>query len=255
MQRYFIDNKTAQVDERIEMDKEATHHMLNVMRMQIGDQVILVTQTEQVFIGELIGNEEKKAILRLVDYRVENKEIPIDTTLFVGLPKGDKLEFIVQKATELGARQIVPVSMRYSVTKWDQKKAGKKIARLQKIAKEAAEQSHRTFVPIIEDLHSVSMVKNRLSDFNQVCIAYEEIAKEGEKSNLAQTYATLKPTDKIAFIIGPEGGIHPDEIASLTEDLNHVHLCGLGPRILRTETAPLYLLSTLSFATELLGWN
>lgn len=60
MQRYFIDNKTAQVDERIEMDKETTHHMLNVMRMQIGDQVILVTQTEQVFIGELIGNEEKK---------------------------------------------------------------------------------------------------------------------------------------------------------------------------------------------------
>ena len=253
MQRYFIDNETAQVDERIEMDKEATHHMLNVMRMQIGDQVILVTKTEQVFIGELIADEGKKAILRLVESRVENKEIPIDTTLFVGLPKGDKLELIVQKATELGARQIVPVSMRYSVTKWDQKKASKKKDRLKKIAKEAAEQSHRTFVPIIEDLHSVNMVKNRLSDFNQVCIAYEEVAKAGEKSILAQTYATLKPANKIAFVTGPEGGIHPDEITHLTEDFNHVHLCGLGPRILRTETAPLYLLSTLSFATELLG--
>ena len=189
MQRYFIEEETAQLNDQIEMDKEAYHHMLNVMRMQIGDQVILVTQTEQVFIGELVSDEGKKAVLRLVELREENKEIPVDTTLFVGLPKGDKLDLIVQKATELGARHIVPVAMRYSVTKWDQKKAGKKIDRLKKIAKEAAEQSHRTFVPTIEDLHSVSMVKNRLGEFDQVCVAYEEVAKSGEAALLAKTYA------------------------------------------------------------------
>ena len=141
MQRYFIEEETAQLNDQIEMDKDAGHHMLNVMRMQIGDQVIVVTQTEQVFIGELISDQGKKAVLRLVELREEIKEIPVDTTLFVGLPKGDKLDLIVQKATELGARHIVPVAMRYSVTKWDQKKAGKKIDRLKKIAKEAAEQA------------------------------------------------------------------------------------------------------------------
>ena len=253
MQRYFIEEETAQLNDQIEMDKDAYHHMINVMRMQIGDQVILVTQTEQVFIGELVSDEGKSAVLRLVELREENKEIPVDTTLFVGLPKGDKLDLIVQKATELGVRHIVPVAMRYSVTKWDQKKAGKKIDRLKKIAKEAAEQSHRTFVPTVEDLHSVSMLKNRLCEFDQVCVAYEEVAKSGEAALLAKTYASLKAKDRIAFITGPEGGIHPDEIVEFTAGFDHVHLCGLGPRILRTETAPLYLLSSLSFATELLG--
>ena len=251
MQRYFIEEETAQLNDQIEMDKDAYHHMINVMRMQIGDQVILVTQ--QVFIGELVSHEGKSAVLRLVELREENKEIPVDTTLFVGLPKGDKLDLIVQKATELGVRHIVPVAMRYSVTKWDHKKAGKKIDRLKKIAKEAAEQSHRTFVPTVEDLHSVSMVRNRLGEFDQVCVAYEEVAKSGEAALLAKTYASLKAKDRIAFITGPEGGIHPDEIVEFTDGFDHVHLCGLGPRILRTETAPLYLLSSLSFATELLG--
>lgn len=253
MQRYFIDNPNTQVDDRIEMDKDAAHHMLNVMRMQIGDQALIVTKSEQVFVGELVSDEGKRAILRLVDERVEKKEMPVDTTLFVGLPKGDKLELIVQKATELGVRHIVPVAMRYSVTKWDQKKAGKKIDRLKKIAKEAAEQSHRTFIPTIEELHSVAMVKARLNAFDKVVIAYEEVAKSGEKSQLAQTYASLNVTDHIAFMTGPEGGFHPDEIDLLTSDFNHVQLCGLGPRILRAETAPLYLLSSLSFATELLA--
>ncbi|MEM5568787.1 16S rRNA (uracil(1498)-N(3))-methyltransferase [Aerococcus viridans] len=253
MQRYFIEEETAQLNDQIEMDKDAYHHMINVMRMQIGDQVILVTQTEQVFIGELVSDEGKRAVFRLVELREENKEIPVDTTLFVGLPKGDKLDLIVQKATELGVRHIVPVAMRYSVTKWDQKKAGKKIDRLKKIAKEAAEQSHRTFVPTVEDLHSVSMVRNRVGEFDQVCVAYEEVAKSGEAALLAKTYASLKAKDRIAFITGPEGGIHPDEIVEFTDGFDHVHLCGLGPRILRTETAPLYLLSSLSFATELLG--
>src|SRR5699024_6453991 len=253
MQRYFIEEETAQLNDQIEMDKDAYHHMINVMRMQIGDQVILVTQTEQVFIGEFVSDEGKRAVFRLVELREENKEIPVDTTLFVGLPKGDKLDLIVQKATELGARHIVPVAMRYSVTKWDHKKAGKKIDRLKKIAKEAAEQSHRTFVPTVEDLHSVSMVRNRVGEFDQVCVAYEEVAKSGEAALLAKTYASLKAKDRIAFITGPEGGIHPDEIVEFTGGFDNVHLCGLGPRILRAETAPLYLLSSLSFATELLG--
>ena len=253
MQRYFIEEETAQLNDQIEMDKDAYHHMINVMRMQIGDQVILVTQTEQVFIGELVSDEGKRAVLRLVELREENKEIPVDTTLFVGLPKGDKLDLIVQKATELGVRHIVPVAMRYSVTKWDHKKAGKKIDRLKKIAKEAAEQSHRTFVPTVEDLHSVSMVRNRVGEFDQVCVAYEEVAKSGEAALLAKTYASLKAKDRIAFITGPEGGIHPDEIVEFTGGFDNVHLCGLGPRILRAETAPLYLLSSLSFATELLA--
>src|SRR5699024_10238274 len=107
MQRYLIEEETTQLNDQIGMDKDAYHHMINVMRMQIGDQVILVTQTEQVFIGELVYHEWNSAVLRLVELREENKEIPVDTTLFVGLPQGDKLDLIVQKATELGLRHIV----------------------------------------------------------------------------------------------------------------------------------------------------
>lgn len=252
MQRYFIATNALALNDQYEMAKDDSHHMLSVMRMKVGDKAYIVTQSEQVFIGQIIGDDHKQATVKLIEALSENKEIPVTTTLFVGLPKGDKLELIVQKATELGVRHIVPVAMRYSVTKWDQKKAHKKIERLQKIALEAAEQSHRTVVPTIEPLHTVHQVQERLATFDQVAIAFEEVAKSGEKTALAHVYQTLKPGNTLAFITGPEGGIHPDEIVELTENKDHVHLCGLGPRILRAETAPLYLLSTLSFMTELL---
>lgn len=251
MQRYFIDADQLDLNETYTMDKEASHHMLTVMRMQEGEKAYLVTKSEQVFVGEIISTDEKRATLRLAEQISDVKELPIFTTLYVGLPKGDKLEWIVQKATELGARRIVPVAMRYSVTKWDQKKAGKKIARLEKIAQEAAEQSHRTFVPEIGDLQTVAQVNQELAEFDKVCLAYEEIAKQGEKANLVATVQALKPGMSLAFITGPEGGFHPDEIATLADDKENVALCGLGPRILRAETAPMYLLGALSYAIEL----
>ncbi|RPA55912.1 16S rRNA (uracil(1498)-N(3))-methyltransferase [Aerococcus agrisoli] len=252
MQRYFVDVESLTVNDDFQMDKEASHHMLTVMRMQAGDKAYVVTQSQQVFIGELVDSQDKMATLHLAEEVHEKKELDTPVTLFVGLPKNDKLEWIVQKATELGASQIVPVAMRYSVTKWDQKKAGKKIERLQKIAQEAAEQAHRTFVPQIGQLVTTKEMAQMMGQFDRVCVAYEEVAKQGEKHRLVQVFEGLETGHQLAFVTGPEGGFHPDEIELLQEDHDNVFICGLGPRILRAETAPMYMLSALSYARELL---
>lgn len=252
MQRYFIDEETVTLNANYQMDKEASHHMLTVMRMQTGEKVYVVTNSQQVFIGELIDNQNKIATIQFVEGLAESKELDTPVTLFVGLPKNNKLEWIVQKATELGASHIVPVAMRYSVTKWDQKKAGKKIERLQKIAQEAAEQAHRTLVPSVGNLVTSKEMAGMVQHFEQVCVAYEEVAKQGEKHRLVQVFEHLESGQQLAFVTGPEGGFHPDEITLLQENHDNVAICGLGPRILRAETAPMYMLSALSYARELL---
>lgn len=171
-------------------------------------------------------------------------------TIASGLPKGDKLELIIQKGTELGAFSFLPFSAKRSIVKWDEKKAVKKVERWQKIAKEAAEQSHRRFIPNVHNPVNLSVLINLSQEFTYKLIAYEEVAKQGEGSVLAETLLQMKPGESLLVVFGPEGGLAVDEIEVLIN--NGFRACALGPRILRTETAPLYLLSALSYQFELL---
>ncbi len=164
------------------------------------------------------------------------------------LPKGDKFEFVLQKACELGVHHIIPLSSKRCVVKLTKDKFNKKLPRYQKILKEASEQSGRNRIPSIEEVKTIKELKPYLKDYNLV--AYEETAKQHEHGELFHTLQQLKAGDQLLIIVGCEGGFDESEIQELNE--MGVKCCSLGNRIfLRSETAPLYLMSVIGYSREL----
>lgn len=252
MQRYFIPTNYEEHDRSsIKITGEIFHHMIRVMRMKVEEQVYLVFNQEHTIIAEIIAIAEELALLKEVKAVDWETELPVQVSLFCGFPKGDKLELITQKSTELGASQIFGFPASTSVVKWNEKKRLNREQRLNKIAKEAAEQSHRTTFPRVRILGSQKEMIDRLAAFDHILVAYEEAAKKGERGQLVQTLQQVKKGETLAFVFGPEGGLSPAEVAMLEEIGGKV--CSLGPRILRTETAPFYALSVVSFHLEMLN--
>ena len=248
MQRYFINQVVQSVGEKISVLKDQEHHMLKVMRMNVGECCEIVDEKEQLYIAKI--TQLSPFELTIEEHKEQQVELPIDVTIFVGLSKGDKLETIVQKATELGVHTIVPVEVKRNMVKWTKDKSQKKIERLQKIAQEAAEQSHRLHVPKVLDLMTLKESVVLAKQSTKALVAFEEVAKEGEAAVFVQTLTSLQKGDSIAFYFGPEGGFDLQEIEYLNSQ--EVHSCALGPRILRAETAPMYALAAVSYHFELL---
>ncbi|MFD0048290.1 16S rRNA (uracil(1498)-N(3))-methyltransferase [Actinomycetes bacterium NPDC127524] len=248
MQRYFL-RKCDVEGNTVTISGDDFHHITRVMRMEAGSKIIAVTEDGQAGVCEITNISSDSVIGNVIEWKHEEKELPVSVTIASGLPKGDKLEYIVQKGTELGAAEFIPFIAARSVVKWDQKKAGKKTERLQKIAKEAAEQSHRTILPNVQEPVSLTELAN-LGGFHVKLIAFEEEAKRGETSILASLLGKAEPGQRILFVFGPEGGLSEAEIEKLSAA--GFISCGLGPRILRTETAPLYALAAVSYHLELL---
>lgn len=242
MQRYFIKQECVQ-NELIYIDSYNHKHMQRVMRYHNGDQVICILPQSLTYIYEIVDIE--KGVLKQKEQIHEDHELDVDVTLIYGLPKNDKFEFVLQKATELGVKRIVPFLSKRSIIKTDQKTFLKKQERYQKILKEASEQSYRQVIPELTDLIYIQDLKTYLSDINLV--AYEESSKQGEHSlfykSLHQDYQT------ITIIVGPEGGFDSDEIEEMKK--LGIKECSLGKRILRSETAPLYMLSVIGYSREL----
>src|SRR4051794_30248149 len=248
MQRYFV-GQQANSDHYL-IDEEDLHHIVKVMRMEIGDQIICVDPEGKQAVCEISEITNSSVVADVVQWIDESPELPISITIASGLPKGDKLEWIIQKGTELGAHQFLPFSAARSVVKWDEKKAVKKMERWQKIAKEAAEQSHRTKVPNIINPMTFKDLLKKSKDFDYKLAAYEEESRQGETSVLSSILQKMKCGQNLLFVFGPEGGLAEEEVQQLNE--YGFSLCGLGPRILRTETAPLYSLAAISYHFELL---
>lgn len=250
MQRYFVKNH--QITEgKIKISGDDAHHISRVMRMKPGEAIICCSEDGQVARSEIQEITDDLCLVRIVEWIDENKELPVFVTIAQGLPKGDKLELIVQKGTELGASCFLPFFASRSIVKWDEKKGRKKVERLEKIAKEAAEQSHRTIVPEIKNPVDFKSLLKESGNYTYKIVAYEEDAKQGEKSNLSAILSKLTRNDSLLAVIGPEGGLTEEEVSELRK--NDFITCSLGQRILRTETAPLYLLAAVSYHTELLG--
>ncbi|MEH7505482.1 16S rRNA (uracil(1498)-N(3))-methyltransferase [Neobacillus drentensis] len=248
MQRYFVKQRTN--GDRFLIDEEDRHHIVKVMRMQIGDQIICVDQEGKQAVCALAEITDTSVVADVVQWKDEVSELPISITIASGLPKGDKLEWIIQKGTELGAHQFLPFSAARSVVKWDEKKAAKKIDRWQKIAKEAAEQSHRAFLPEVLDSISFKELLTKSKDFKYKLVAFEEESRNGETSVFASTLRKMNKGDSLLLVFGPEGGLTDEEVQQL-KNIDFA-VCGLGPRILRTETAPLYALAAISYHFELM---
>ncbi|WP_026563531.1 16S rRNA (uracil(1498)-N(3))-methyltransferase [Bacillus sp. UNC41MFS5] len=248
MQRYFVKQRAN--DRSFLIDDEDRHHIVKVMRMQIGDQIICVNLEGKQAVCALAEITDTSVVADVVQWIDEVSELPITITIASGLPKGDKLEWIIQKGTELGAHQFLPFSAARSVVKWDEKKAAKKVDRWQKIAKEAAEQSHRAFLPDVMSAISFKDLLLKSKDFHYKLVAFEEESRNGETSVFADTLKKINKGETLLIVFGPEGGLTDEEVKQLKD--HEFAVCGLGPRILRTETAPLYALSAISYHFELM---
>ncbi|WP_251032783.1 16S rRNA (uracil(1498)-N(3))-methyltransferase [Bacillus sp. ISL-7] len=248
MQRYFVKQRAN--GDRFLIDEEDRHHIVKVMRMQLGDQIICVDPEGKQAVCALAEITDTSVVADVVQWKDIGSELPISITIASGLPKGDKLEWIIQKGTELGAHQFLPFSAARSVVKWDEKKAAKKIDRWQKIAKEAAEQSHRAFLPEVSSAISFKELLSKSKDFDYKLVAFEEESRNGETSVFASTLNKMSKGNSLLLVFGPEGGLSDAEVQQLKN--NDFAVCGLGPRILRTETAPLYALAAISYHFELM---
>lgn len=243
MQRYFLESDAFSGD-HVRFSGEVLHHISRVMRYAVGDQVIACNRLGQALLVQFTQVNKDEAIAYVIEKLDENRELPVEITLAQGLAKGEKMDLIVQKATEMGATQIIPFTSSRTIVKLNDKKESNRIIRWQKIAKEAAEQAHRSRVPEITEVMSFRELLSAGQQYDLALIAYEQ---EDEQS-LRQRLQPLLAGCNILVVIGPEGGFSEEEI-SLAKHNGYVSI-SLGNRILRTETAGIAALAIIGYHFE-----
>ncbi len=223
------------------------NHAANVLRMKPGEQVLLNAGEDWDYLCSvrLLDRETERVVLDVLEENRSVQELPVRITLYQGLPKGDKMELIIQKAVELGAVRIVPVETRRCVVKLDQKKAVSKQKRWQAISESAAKQSGRRVIPEVSLPLSYRDMLREAAAADVRLIPYENA--EGMDST-RRIIASVQPGQTVAVVIGPEGGFEEAEIREAEQA--GFSAVTLGKRILRTETAGFVVLSLLMAQTE-----
>lgn len=222
------------------------NHIKNVLRMRPGEEVAVSNGIDgREYRCGILALEEDCVRLELRFIKEDGVELPAKIYLFQGLPKADKMELIIQKAVELGAFQVIPVAMKRCVVKLDEKKADSKIKRWQGIAEAAAKQSKRGVIPTVAPVMSYAQAVKMASEMDLKLVPYE-LAEGMEQTK--QLIESVKPGQRIAIFIGPEGGFDPEEIRTATEA--GIHPITLGKRILRTETAGFTTIAWLMYQLE-----
>lgn len=249
MQRYFV-SEPYWSDGKVTLVEDA-HHIIRVMRFTLNDMILCIHPNGDVAQCEIVeinkeNTEVKASIIKWLD---DDKELPVNVTILQSLPKGNKLDFILQKGTELGANQFLLFQSKRSIVKWDAKRIQNRLQRYKKITKEASEQSGRTVIPEVHYVeHLPSYIETIDSNRTIKLIAYEEETKRRTSSSLYKQLLTVNKNEHIIVCIGPEGGFSDDEVSFLKS--NQFHPVRLGKRILRTETAALYALASISYHFE-----
>ncbi len=243
MHRFFIPQL---YNEEMTITGVDAKHIGKVLRMQPGDKLQIVSDDGVSALAEVAAITESTVTVRCLEKLAESHEPAVKITLAQGLAKGEKMDFIIQKAVELGAYSIVPVAMEHSVVRLDGAKADKKVERWQKIAEAAAKQSKRDIIPQVQDVQTIKeMLAN--NDCKTKIIAYECEDRMSLKTALREA----GQMEDLLLIIGPEGGISEAELAKARE-AGAVPV-SLGRRILRAETAGLVAMSAIFYETGDLG--
>lgn len=225
------------------------NHIKNVLRQKSGDKITICDiSKEQDYLCEIDKIEEKSIDCNIIKKLENNTESNVKVTIFQGLPKADKMELVIQKSVELGVYDITPLQMKRCVVKLNEKDKAKKIQRCQKISEVAAKQCGRNIIPKINNIVNVKEVCNLCNEYDIVLIAYENEKENTLKKELKNLKKLDKEEIKVAIIIGPEGGIAPEEIEMFEE--NGAKIITLGNRILRTETVALSVLSIIMYELE-----
>ena len=244
MQHFFV--PPSQVGEGgIRVEGPDVNHMKNVLRMRPGEELMVSDGDNRKYRCAVELNEEGAAYLKILEEEMADTELPSKIYLFQGLPKQEKMEWIVQKSVELGVCQVVPVMVRRCVVKLDEKKAQKKVSRWQQIAESAAKQAGRDYIPKVEQVLPYQEALKMADGLDVLLIPYElERDVEGSK----EIIQAIRPGQSVGIFIGPEGGFEKEEVeAAIAAGATPI---SLGRRILRTETAGLTALSLLMFHLE-----
>ena len=227
----FFANEENKQNSHYIIDGTDYNHIKNVLRMEVGDTSLISCKGKSdlcridAFIGETVSFE-------IIEEDYMDTELPVKIYLFQGLPKGDKMEYIIQKCVELGVYGIVPVQMSHCVVKLDDKKAKSKQLRWQAICESAAKQSKRNIIPEILDVCSFNQSLEFAKTLDLILVPYEN--KDGMSSTI-EALEILKDVKTAGIFIGPEGGFDKSEIEKALQ--NDAKVISLGKRILRTETA------------------
>ena len=213
MYQFFVDD--AQVHEHeIVIEGSDVNHIRNVLRMKIDERIRISNMSGKAYFCHITLITEDMVVAEIDSEDDNGTELGNRITLFQGLPKGDKMELIIQKAVELGVYKIVPVSMKNCVVKLDEKKAAKKVERWQAIAESAAKQSKRTIIPLIDKPVPYKLALEKAGKLDVTLVPYEN---ERGMDATRQIMGQIKKGQSIGIVIGPEGGFAPEEKKVLSE--------------------------------------
>lgn len=233
MQRYFAKKD----NNKFILNNDDSYHITKVMRMQLND-LIEVVDAEKCYIAKIIDLSEN-VVAEVIECQEEVRELETKVTLVQSLVKEQKMDFILQKATELGVTEIIPLEVSRSVIKINNKE-DKKIERWQKIVKEASEQSKRVIIPKVNNVHNIKeLCKLDNYDIKLLCTVRENT------KNIKNILSNVKDNVTMLIVVGPEGGFSIEEENEMIN--NGFITVSLGSTVLRTETVALYLMSVINY--------
>ena len=243
MYQFFIENENVS-EKFVTIEGSDVNHIKNVLRMRNGEKIRVCTRDGRNFFCSIADMTDSFVRADILEEEAEDTELPNKIYLFQGLPKNDKMEWIIQKAVELGVYKVIPVSMKNCVVKLDEKKAKSKVTRWQAISESAAKQSKRSIIPEISAPMTYKEAVSCAEKLDVNLVPYENAkGMAGTKAAVEQ----IKKGESIGIFIGPEGGFAPEEIELVKDKMQ---LISLGKRILRTETAGMTTLAILGYHLE-----
>lgn len=245
MPKFFVRNNQVKCNE-IEIIGEDVNHITNVLRMKIGEnfQICNVDTTDN-YIVELSKIDKNIVNCKIIKQVESQAESNINLSIFQGIPKSDKMELIIQKSTELGVTDFIPVDMERCISKINKKDENKKIDRWQKISEVAAKQSGRDKIPKINNVINIDGICNIINKYNIIIVPYEKEEIITLKNIIDDIKNSENEIYNIGIVIGPEGGFEYSEIEKLKE--HGAKIVTLGKRILRTETVALAMASVIMY--------
>ena len=244
MHHFFVTPQQISGD-KIRIEGGDVNHMKNVLRMKLHEKAEISDGESRTYLCEVEAYEEDVAVLHILEEMEADTEPASKLYLFQGLPKSDKMELIVQKAVELGVYQVIPVAMKRSVVRLDDKKAAKKADRWNSIAESAAKQAGRNRIPEVTMPLSYNEALKMAEELDVTLLPYE---LAGGMEVTREVIRQIKSGQSVGIFIGPEGGFEPEEVDAAVS--MGAKVITLGRRILRTETAGLATLAVLMFELE-----
>ena len=244
MPRFFV-NKDKITEGHVEIEGQDAFHIARSLRMAVGDYITLCDGEGSEYSAILTKIRDDICLCEIKETTESKTELPVSVTLFMAYPKGDKMETVVQKAVELGAQRIVPFDSSRCIKRPKAEKTDKLLARLNRIAEEAAKQCGRSKLPLVEPPLSYKEMLKSASSLDISFFCYEDEQKKSLKHELE----SVANVSSVGIIVGSEGGFSPEE-ATLASDFGCVPVT-FGKRILRCETAPIFALSCIAYRFEL----